>query len=103
MNPDLLRHGIKREVYACALAENARGILCGQARRADFSKLATAAEIGALARERWIIPRAERDDSYLDWHRDRFHRLLLPIPQAETVRPPEPMITEPETAQRLVA
>lgn len=60
LRPELLRHGIKREVFITELATNARQILNGTRKRPKYDDLLSVAEIAALAKERWIIPRAER-------------------------------------------
>lgn len=69
LNPNLLRHGINREVFFCHLATNAKGILRGTAKRPRFEKLPTAQEIGALARERWIVPRSIRKPEFRNWRK----------------------------------
>jgi hypothetical protein len=74
---DLLRHGIGREVFMCEVARNARKLLRGEAVKANHRGLKTVAEIGALARDRWLIPRAERRQEYKDWKRDQFRDLVL--------------------------
>lgn len=73
---DLLRHGIGREVFVCYLARNARKILRGEAKRANFSDLKTVAEIGELARIRWISPRAIRRPEYKEWTHEHFRSLV---------------------------
>lgn len=74
---DLLRHGIGREVFLCDLARNARKILRGEGIKANYRGLLSVAEIGALARERWLIPRAERRPEFREWKRDQFNDLVL--------------------------
>jgi Druantia protein DruA len=74
---DLLRHGIGREVFMCEVARNACKLLRGEAVKANYRGLKTVAEIGALARDRWLIPRAERRQEYKDWKRDQFRDLVL--------------------------
>jgi hypothetical protein len=73
---DLLKHGIGREVFVCELAQNARKILRGEAVRANWRSLKTVAEIGAMARERWLVPRADRRPEYKDWKLEHFHDLV---------------------------
>ena len=59
----ILKHGIKREVYAVPLADNFREILLG--RREDaVSRALPASSITGYCLERWVLPRARRDDSY---------------------------------------
>jgi len=74
---DLLRHGIGREVFMCEVARNARKLLRGEAVKANYRELKTVAEIGALARDRWLVPRAERRQEYKEWKREQFRDLVL--------------------------
>jgi hypothetical protein len=85
--PDLLRHGIKREVFVCKLASNAERVLMGEVGRAYCRDLKSVAEVGELARLRWIVGRAERNPEYKSWTTDQFLLFLSPkhvaIPPAE--------------------
>ena len=64
MNADqVLRHGIKREVYALPIATNYREFLNGRRRTPSFDYL-TVGEISDLARQRWLIPRSSRRPEY---------------------------------------
>jgi len=85
LDPNLLRHGIKREVFFCCLAKNARSVLRGSAIRPDYSGLLTAEQVGAAAVNRWMVPRAKSDDSYLQWTIDQL-RPMLGIEQSREVR-----------------
>lgn len=70
LNPDkVLRHGIKREVFAMPIARNAREYLDGSDTVPDIEQR-PAAELAKLARERWVVPRADRRPSYRDFRRD---------------------------------
>jgi hypothetical protein len=73
----LLKHGIGREVFACELATNAMKILRGQGKRAMYRTLKSVAEVGALARERWLIPRSLRTPEYRNWRRSDIAALVL--------------------------
>ena len=66
-NEDVLRHGIRREVYACRLATNAERVLRGEVARASYSDLLGVREVSSLALARWVLPRALRRPEYLDW------------------------------------
>ena len=70
MDPGLMKHGYKREVYICEIASNALDILNGRKKRCDYSHLKTVDEIADLAKERWVIPRSLRDASYLGYEKD---------------------------------
>jgi len=66
LSRDLLYHGIRREVFAVPLAHNAREFLQGR-----HSKVVWFDEsLGDLFnsfRERWLLPRAQRDRRYLEF------------------------------------
>lgn len=65
---DLLRHGVRREVFISELATNAISILKdGADALPDIRKLRNISEIGQLALERWIIPRSRARDDYKSW------------------------------------
>lgn len=78
LNPNLLRHGVNREVFLCFLAPNAKGVLRGTAKRARYSKLPTVATVGQLARERWIMPRAIRRPEFKMWRVAALRKRLRP-------------------------
>jgi len=67
LRPDILCHGVAREVFACEVASNANAFLRGEVEALEFRGLLGIDEIGALARERWIIPRAKRMPEYAAW------------------------------------
>lgn len=73
---DLLRHGIGREVFVCALATNAKNVLNGKAKRAMFGSLLSVAEVGQLARDRWMVPRAQSRPDFREWKRELLQDLL---------------------------
>lgn len=78
MNQNLLRHGIKREVFLCDLAENGKEVLRGFNTTPDYSSLLTINEIVNLAKKRWLIPRAERIGfSYQDWNKEQLIEKLM--------------------------
>ena len=67
MNPDLLRHGIVREVFVCRLAENAERVLKGEVTRPYRKNLLTTHQVSQLALERWVWPRAQRKPEFWNW------------------------------------
>ena len=70
LHPDkVLRHGIKREVYAMPIARNVRAYLNGSDALPDIDQY-SAAELAELARDRWIVPRAERRPSFVSFRRE---------------------------------
>lgn len=76
LKPELLRHGIKREVFITELATNACQILNGKRKRPKYDDLLSVADIAKLARERWIIPRAERCPDFRTHAVDQIEALL---------------------------
>lgn len=78
LSPGFRKHGVKREVFACEIASNARAVLRGETSTADYESLLTVTEMGLLARERWMVPRALREDSYQDWSKAQLADLLRP-------------------------
>lgn len=74
VDPDLLRHGVKREVFITWLADNALEVLKGHDRRADYANLLSVDQVAALALDRWVIPRAERDSGFSSWNRNELSR-----------------------------
>ena len=63
----LLRHGIRREVFFCAMASNAAELLRTGKGSPDISSLLSSREVARKAVERWMIPRSERRDDYRHW------------------------------------
>jgi Domain of unknown function (DUF4338) len=76
LSPDLLYHGVRRELYAAPLAANAREFLKG-----DDDALESyddrASQLAAHALQRWFLPRSEWDSRYIDFNRDSWR--LWPI------------------------
>lgn len=87
MNPDLLRHGIQREVFVSKIAANAQSLLVGKAKRVRYVELKTAAEVGHRAVLRWVVPRAIAREDYKAWTLDMTRALLgaRPAPQSKAV------------------
>ncbi len=73
---NILRHGIKREVFLCNLACNANTILRTGKGRPEVSTLLSSREIAELALERWLLPRANRRPDYRSWKNTDILRLL---------------------------
>jgi hypothetical protein len=72
---NILNHGIAREVYAIPLAENWKAILHSHTTDVACNTL-TAAEISNYCLNRWMIPRAVRDTSYLNFDKIRIMAYL---------------------------
>ena len=73
---DLLKHGIKREVFLCELAGNAIRMLKTGKGRPNLKTLATAEQVAELALERWVRPRAQRRPEFQSWTTDDLKTLL---------------------------
>lgn len=67
LDPNLIRHGFAREVFFARLASNAEAYLRGDVADADYGDLDTVAIRARAALDRWVLPRAARDTSYLSW------------------------------------
>jgi len=76
VNENILKHGIQREVFISTLATNAYEVLRDGKAEPDLSSLLTVAEISDLARDRWMVPRAQRDASFKSWKRDQIASLI---------------------------
>jgi len=68
---ELLRHGIRRQLFAAPLAENAREFLRGEAPKPQYFGLG-AGELFRYFRERWLLPRAARDQSFKELRPEDF-------------------------------
>jgi hypothetical protein len=74
-DPDFLRHGVTREVYAMPLATNYRKFLSGEEPNAHLDRPSTS-EIASAALDRWILPRAARDPSFAAFERSQLMELI---------------------------
>jgi hypothetical protein len=73
--PELLRHGVKRGVYVAPLARNTAAFLNGRASRLRWYERPLTG-IVTFWRERWLLPRAKRDSSYLAFDANSWRRIL---------------------------
>jgi hypothetical protein len=71
----VLRHNVRREVYAVPVAKNYREILLGKQTRVRSSFLPTT-EIADYCLKRWMLPRADRDKKYKRFARCRIMEAL---------------------------
>ncbi len=65
------QHGVGREVFAVPLARNTQSFLRGEHARLRWSGF-PAEGLFAYFRERWLLPRSERDSSYQQWSSEAF-------------------------------
>jgi hypothetical protein len=84
INAAILRHNLKREIFLCTHANNASVVLRGKAKRPNYATLLAVKEVGKLARERWLVPRAERRPEFRNWHRNDTLRLIRSQAEAQT-------------------
>ncbi len=76
VDPGTLHHGIEREVFACPLAKNVKRVLSGEVTRPAFDRVLSVSEVGGLAKERWLIPRAQRVPEFACWEKSGLLKLL---------------------------
>jgi len=76
LNPNLLRHGIAREVFLSELASNGRRYLTGKVKRLQYRGLLSVAEVAKYSIVRWIVPRSLKKSEYLNWTRENVLYLL---------------------------
>ena len=72
----ILKHGIEREVYAIPLAQNWQKILLGTSKNVR-SLSSPASNIADFCLNRWMVPRARRDDRYKDFDPESIMKSLL--------------------------
>ncbi len=76
INPNLLRHGVRRQVFISELASNMARYLTGKVVRPQFKSLLSVDEVSSLALKRWILPRAERNSDFIDWRKEMVLEML---------------------------
>jgi len=76
LSSDLLRHGVKREVFLFRLVNNLEDYLEGRDAEPVYRNLPFS-ELIAWWRERWLLPRAERVDGWRAWRKEEIKSLLL--------------------------
>jgi hypothetical protein len=64
LDPELIRHGLPREVFVTCLADNAVDVLSGKRKRPRYDSLLDVRAVTQLAVARWLRPRSLRDESY---------------------------------------
>lgn len=86
MNPDLLRHGLAREVFVSHLADNAIDVLAGRRKRPKYDSLLPTADVARLAISRWMLPRSQRDESYRGVTREETLKQIVGNPSKRPLR-----------------
>jgi hypothetical protein len=87
LDPELLRHGITREVYVMPLAARCEDFHCARTDKILLDR-PTVDEIATAALQRWVIPHAQRYPDYADFtHADLLAQLSPPdLPAGYTLR-----------------
>lgn len=76
---DLLRHGVRREVFLASLAANATELLRTGKGTPDLASLLDVPQVANLALDRWIVPRSDRRPEYRSWKREHVLSLLAEV------------------------
>lgn len=72
--PDLLRHGVRRAVYVAPLARNSAAFLRGDNKRLHWYGRSLD-DVVDVWRERWMLPRASRDNSFQSFDKNSWARI----------------------------
>ena len=72
MDTGLAQHGFQREVFFCAVADNALRFLNGSERSPRYDSLQSVEQISDMAKYRWMVPRASRDRTFEAVRREFF-------------------------------
>jgi Domain of unknown function (DUF4338) len=86
LSQNLLHHGIPREVFACYLAKNAKDVLTGTAAKPNYRGLQSVANVSALARARWLEPRAKRRPEFRFWNSEEIEVMVKNPSRKKTVQ-----------------
>lgn len=73
---DLLKHGIRREVFISLLAKNSMDLLRGGIGSPELSTLQSVEEVGCIANHRWIVPRSRSRPEFRTWSRANWKQLI---------------------------
>lgn len=73
---DLLKHGIRREVFVSLLAKNSLDLLRTGNGSPDLASLQSVAEVGGMANDRWLIPRSISRPEFRTWSRANWSQLI---------------------------
>jgi len=71
VSESLLHHGIQRELFVAPLAVNARKFLRGEVAKPRYYRLPFEKAV-EFWRERWLLPRAKRDNSYRQFDKEEW-------------------------------
>ena len=68
---DLLYHNVKRELFAMPLGLRSLKFLRGESKIVDYYEI-NQHEIADFIKKRWMIPRAMRDNSYMEFKKEQY-------------------------------
>ncbi|MBX3412414.1 MAG: DUF4338 domain-containing protein [Pirellulales bacterium] len=71
LSSELLCHGVRREVFVVPTATNSKSFLCGETDRLDHTDR-PAEELWTHFRNRWLLPRAARDQRFRTFKREEY-------------------------------
>lgn len=77
LSKDVLRHGIKREIYGMPLCEDFRSFLTGKIKEPTINR-PTASEIAYHAKIRWMIPRSRNHQDYQQFLYKDIEKMIAP-------------------------
>lgn len=89
MNPNLLRHGIPREVFICQMASNSKNFLLGKVNHASYNGILSVKQVAQMAINRWVLPRSASRPEYQDWKSENLLDLLVPKDQPNCTKIPK--------------
>lgn len=72
LSRNLLYHGIKREIFIVPFGINWKEYLLDHDKKLRLFKKGEVGEIADYITKRWIIPRSERDRSYIDFKKESY-------------------------------
>jgi len=76
LSTDLIRHGVKREVFLFRLVDNLEDYMEGRTTKPVYRDWSFA-ELAAWWRERWLLPRAQRVSEWKSWSKEGIKDCLL--------------------------
>jgi hypothetical protein len=71
LSRELVYHGVQREIFVVPTAVNSRAFLCGRDDRLRW-RTASVDELFEGFRNRWLLPRADRDQRYRSFERESY-------------------------------
>lgn len=82
----ILNHGIKRQIFLCPTHENSYSFLREESGKLRNCLMMPCSEISSKAINRWMIPRARRDDSYKHWTQDLLFKPSIKKEETHIIR-----------------